>query len=107
MERIPVNLSIEGSTMRQALFALALVLALAGCSKYEVLGRNIQYTTPQLFEEEKADVTARYQRVQADLAKAEASGDAERIKQARADFKEVEAQYKVIQEEARRRQRGW
>lgn len=92
--------------MKYALMALALCLAAAGCAN-EVYERNLQYMTAPTYEAEKVIIAKRLEEAQADLAKAQASGDPEKIKKATADFKVAQAKARSIDNEERRRTRKY
>ena len=93
--------------MKYILLALALTLAVASCSKYEVYERNLVYMTDPVFAAEKTRVSDLVAQRQRELTQAEASGDSGRIKNARAAFTEAQGQYRGVESEARRRQRTW
>ena len=95
--------------MKYILLALTLALALgaAGCSKYEVYERNLTYLADPMFNAEKARVTELLAQRQSELAKAEASGDPERLKKARAAYDEAQGHYRAAEGEDRRRHRSW
>jgi hypothetical protein len=90
--------------MKYALMALALALCLAavGCAN-EVYERNLQYMTAPTYEAEKVIIAKRLDEAQAELSKAQASGDPERIKKATADFNVAKAKARSIDNEERRR----
>jgi len=94
-------------SMRYLLIAMVIALASAGCSRYEVYERNLQYMTPETFQIEKDVVTKQYQKAQNDLAQAQASGDKARIADATREFKDVQSKYKSFEWEERRRNRNW
>ena len=83
------------------------VLFTAGCGKFEVYERNLQYMSTQTYQAEKTQVAEQVQKAQADLAKAEASGDPDRIKAAREALKDAMNKSKAIEAEERRRHRAW
>ena len=87
--------------------ALAILLAAAGCSQYEVYQRNLQYMNTETYQAEKSMTAKRLDEAQAALAKAEASGNPEEIKKARANFKDAKAQAMSVEAEDRRRSRNW
>ncbi|WP_243312146.1 hypothetical protein [Fundidesulfovibrio agrisoli] len=93
--------------MKKFLLASALLLVLAGCGKYEVYERNVHYLTSDTLQAEKANVTERYEKARAALIRAEATGNFELIRPAEAEFKDAQKQLKVIEDEERRRARGW
>lgn len=93
--------------MKHILLALILALAVAGCSKYEVYDRNLMYMTDPVFAVERSRVSELMAQRQRELIQAEASGDPERLKNARAAFTDAQGQYKGIESEARRRERHW
>jgi len=91
--------------MKYAILALALALApgLAGCSKYEVYERNLQYMNAQTLAVEKEIVFKEYDAAQAEFNQAMSSGDTARIEKAKARYKEASTKYKDILWEERRR----
>ncbi len=91
--------------MNRFLLAFALVLALAGCGKYEVYERNLQYMTMDTFQAEKAIVVQRYHEAEAKLSRAQASGNQESIKAATEEFKDAQKQMRTVDAEERRRTR--
>jgi len=93
--------------MKHLLPVLVLLLALAGCSKYEIYERNMHYVTSDTLQAEKGIVVERYQKAQTALSKAEATGNFELIRPAQAEFQDAKQQLKVIEDEERRRARGW
>ena len=86
---------------------LLLGLALAGCSKLEVYDRNLQYMTSTTFQAEKEALARDMEIAQAQLAQAQASGDAQRIKDAQSRVKDLESKARSIKWEERRRNRTW
>ena len=93
--------------MKYALMALAVLLAAAGCSKYEVYERNLQYMNTETYQTEQGIVAKRLEEAQSDLTKAQASGNPEEIKKALAAFNDAKAKFKSVDDENRRRNRGW
>ncbi len=95
--------------MKYILLALTLALALgfAGCSRFEVYERNLVYMTAPVFAAEKARVADQLALCQRELVQAEASGDAARIKKAKAAFADAQGQYKAVEWESRSRERSW
>lgn len=83
------------------------VLLATGCGKFEVYERNLHYMKGQTYQDEKALVAEQLNRAQANLAKAEASGDPERIKEAREVLKDATAKSRAVEAEERRRSRTW
>ncbi|WP_243438606.1 hypothetical protein [Fundidesulfovibrio soli] len=93
--------------MKKILLASALLFVLAGCGKYEVYERNMHYVTSETLQAEKSAVTERYEKARAELTRAEATGNFEVIRPAEANFRDAQKQLKVIEDEERRRARGW
>lgn len=93
--------------MKKILLAFALLLVLAGCGKYEVYERNMHYVTSDTLQAEKAAVLDRYEKARGALARAEATGNFEVIRPAEAEFKDAQLQLRAIENEERRRSRGW
>jgi len=89
-----------------ALFLFAL-LAATGCSKFEVYEQNLHFMTGETYQTEKALVAKQLEQAQLNLAKAETSGDPEKIKAARTAFNEAKAKAKAVEWEERRRNRAW
>lgn len=91
--------------MKHVIVALAVLLLAAGCSKYEVYGRNLQYLTTETFEIEKNTVVKELDEANSELAAAQASGDQARIANANERYKLVYERAKVVNSEERRRNR--
>ncbi|MFZ5425578.1 MAG: hypothetical protein ACOZEN_01280 [Thermodesulfobacteriota bacterium] len=91
--------------MKYLLFAMAVLLASAGCSKHEVYERNLQFMTQETFQAEKAVAAKQYQEAQNEFAQAQASGDKDRIAKAKSRFLDAQSKYKGIEWEERRRNR--
>ena len=93
--------------MKNILLLSLVLLCLAGCSKYEVYERNLNYMTAPVLAEEKILVAKDVEDAQAALAKAQATGNQELIKKAQGDLRDVSGKAKAIEKEERRRSRGW
>lgn len=93
--------------MKLLFLAMAVLLLAAGCSKFEVYERNLQYMTMETYQSEKVLVAKQYQEAQLALAKAETSGNPEEIKKARSDFNDAKTKAKAVECEERRRNRIW
>lgn len=93
--------------MKYYAFALLMLLALAGCSKYEVYERNMNYVTADTLQSEKAIVLQRVQKAQVELSRAQATNNFEIIRPAERELNDALQQLRVIEQEERRRARGW
>jgi ABC-type proline/glycine betaine transport system substrate-binding protein len=93
--------------MKHVLLALAFLFVAAACSKYDVYGENIHYMTAETFAAEKAAAAQGLEAAQARLATAQASGNTEDIKQARADVSDATARLKAVSAEDHARNRHW
>lgn len=95
--------------MRHLLVALAvgLVLAVAGCSKHEVLERNLVYMTDTEFQSQKAFAVERFAKAERELAMAQTSGDPVRLKAAKNEYSDAKGVLKAVEWEERRRNRTW
>ncbi|GFK94149.1 hypothetical protein NNJEOMEG_01989 [Fundidesulfovibrio magnetotacticus] len=80
---------------------------LGACSKLEVYDRNLQYMNPTIYQMEKEAVARDLDVAQAQFAQAEASGDPQRIKEARDRLKDMQSKQRSITSEDRRRNRTW
>lgn len=92
--------------MKNALIALAICLAVAGCAN-EVYERNLQYMAPPTYAAEKVIVAKRLEEAQQALALAQTSGDQELIKKARRDYEAARSKARSVEFEERRRNRGY
>lgn len=93
--------------MKYVLFALAVVFAASGCSKYEVYERNLQYMTMETFEAERSIAIKELEQAQSELAEAQASGDKARIAKATEKYKLAWEKAKSVNAEERRRNRPY
>jgi len=93
--------------MKSLVLAMTVLLLAAGCSKFEVYERNLQYMTMETYQSEKVLVDKQFQEAQLALAKAETSGNPEEIKKARSTFTDAKTKARAIEWEERRRNRTW
>ena len=93
--------------MKSLFLVIAVLLVAAGCSKFEVYERNLQYMTMETYQSEKTLVSKQYQEAQLMLAKAETSGNPEEVEAARSTFADAKAKAKAVEWEERRRNRAW
>jgi hypothetical protein len=93
--------------MKHVLMALAILILASACSQYPVYEENLHYMTNDTLEAEKTVATQHLQEAQTSLAKAEASGNPEKIKEARDLYKDAEAKVRAIAAEEHSRNRHW
>lgn len=93
--------------MKNILICLLFFLGMAGCSKYEVYERNLNYMTAPVLAEEKALVGKDLDAARDVFSQAQASGNQERLKKAQEDLRDVQSKVKAIEKEERRRTRNW
>lgn len=92
---------------KYAPLALAVLLAAAGCGRYEVYERNLQYMNASTYQAEKATVAKQTEEAREALNKAETSGNPAEIRKARETYKEVMGRARAIEMEDHRRSRTW
>ena len=87
--------------------ALGALLLVGACTTFDVYEQNLRFMTAQTLAAEQAATSRRMEEANTELAQAQSSGDAKRIKAAKEFVLDAKTQAKAVANEERRRVRGW